>query len=283
VERAFRTFIGVDLGGGRGKSTAVARLSLDQATGTLRVEEVSTKRGVNGNATPFYDDALLAYITEWQDDALLAMNVPLTLPACVRCTEPVCPGMERCEDPAIVWFRTEGARLMAQMVDEGVIEPPDRPRKPNLTPYTQRATEVWLRRHGVLPRETLGQGMGPLTARARHLVRVLAPHFALNRNLIEVYPKATLSFLFSPEVARGYKRDAPAYETRQKILHTIPELVFGPRTGMQREHCFANDHCFDALMCAYTGYLWARDGWTMPERDRQVWEVDGWTWTPPPR
>ena len=275
MERRFHTFLGVDLGGGKGKNTAVARLRADEAGG-VRVEEVTARAGRNGHTAPLYDRQLLAYVATWREGAVLAIDAPLTLTACVRCREPVCPGLDACVDPTIRWFRDVGDAMLAGGAA--------RNGKPLSTPYTQRATEVWLhKQRGVLPRETLGQGMGPLTARARHLVRALEPHFRLNDNLLEVYPKATLQLLFSPQVARGYKRDAPAYETRQRILHSLTDLHFGPRTGMLREQCFANDHCFDALICAYTAYLWDRQGWQMPLEHRAIWEEDGWIWHPPPR
>jgi predicted nuclease with RNAse H fold len=274
VVRAFRTFIGVDLGGGKGKNTAVARLTLSPEGTAVRVEEVSAKVGRNGTSSPFYDRQLLEYLARWKDQAVVAIDAPLTMTACMRCREPVCPGLEGCVDPTVVWFRTIGDSLLA----EGGL----RNGKPLSTPYTQRATEVWLHKKvGVLPRETLGQGMGPLTARARHLVRALEPHYQLDHNLIEVYPKATLQLLFSAQVARSYKRGAPAYEIRQRILHTFADLEFGPRTGMQREQCFANDHCFDALLCAYTAFLWARDGWQRPLEHGEIWSSDGWIWHPP--
>ena len=40
MKRSFRTFLGVDLGGGKGKNTAVARLEL--SNGVLEVLEVGT-------------------------------------------------------------------------------------------------------------------------------------------------------------------------------------------------------------------------------------------------
>ena len=35
---------------------------------------------------------------------------------------------------------------------------------------------------------------------------------------------------------------------------------------MAREDVLRNDHCFDAVISAYTAYLWARDGWELPDR-----------------
>ena len=50
---------------------------------------------------------------------------------------------------------------------------------------------------------------------------------------------------------------------------------------MWREGCLQNDHCFDAVICAYTGYLWATEHWTLPDEDREVFAQDGWIWFPP--
>jgi hypothetical protein len=47
---------------------------------------------------------------------------------------------------------------------------------------------------------------------------------------------------------------------------------------MAREDVLRNDHCFDAVISAYTAYLWARDGWDVPAE--HVAE-DGWIFSPP--
>jgi predicted nuclease with RNAse H fold len=148
--------------------------------------------------------------------------------------------------------------------------------KPQVTPYTQRATEVYLhRRLGVLPRETLGQGMGPLTARAAHVLRLLADVFVLHQNVLEVYPKATLALL------RLGERHKKRVDERLRALTVLPDLSFGP--GVWRESCVQSDHAFDAVICAYTGYRAQRDGWSVPPELTAVAEMDGWIWSPPAR
>jgi predicted nuclease with RNAse H fold len=259
----FERFLGIDLGGGKGKKTALAVL---EASGdSIAVVALMPRKG----EAPLYDATLVEAIKSRGDRALVCVDAPLTLPPCLRCQVPVCPGQDRCVDPAVV----EMQRLA------GTPEEPTRDHrrgKPNVTPYTQRATEVYLhRKRGVLPRETLGQGMGPLTARAAHLLRALADSFQLNRNIIEVYPKATLALL---DLGEPYKKRA---EARLRILSRIPELTFAP--GVWREECVQSDHAFDAIVCAYTGYLFARDGWTMPPESAAALARDGWIWAPPER
>lgn len=291
MARSFRTFLGVDLGGGKGRKTAVARLEEREAGALLEVIEV----GTNHDNEHWYDEKLIDYLGAHSDQAVLAIDAPLTLTACVRCQESVCPGLAACVDPTIVWFRTAGADLVAQSVEsdrdrvvalgsrKNALVPPPTMRKPHTTPYTQRATEVVLhRRHGIIPRETLGQGMGPLTARAAHLVRALGRHgYKRDENLLEVYPKATIHKLWGQRIAQRYKREVETWETRARVLESLRgKLEFGKHSRLARETVLQNDHCFDALVCAYTAYLWAREGWTMPADHRDVYAVDGWIWAP---
>lgn len=267
VTRSFRSFLGVDLGGGKGKTTAVARLRSEN--GHVRVVEVGTRHRPSGRY--FYDDILGAYLMEHAADALLAIDAPLTTTACVRCQLSVCQTLSACQDPTIAWFREQGSLLLAK---NGA-----RPNgKPATTPYTQRACEILLHaQHGILPRETLGQSMGPLTARAAYLRRALESKFRLGANLIEVYPKATLALLFGRS-ARRYRRHPDTWLTRVQMLEALSEEL---RFDTWREGCLQNDHCFDAVIAAYTGYLWARDGWQWPEEHRAVFAEDGWIWFPP--
>ena len=75
-------------------------------------------------------------------------------------------------------------------------------------------------------------------------------------------------------------RRAPAFSRRWP-----GELRFGP--GVWRELCIQSDHLFEAVICAYTGFLWARDSWALPPsaqpRADDARLRDGWIWTPPPR
>jgi predicted nuclease with RNAse H fold len=261
--RPFKRFLGVDLGGGKGKKTALA--VLDASAEGVVVKQLAPRAG----AAPLYDTALIDLIRGAGDETVVCIDAPLTLPACLRCEVPVCPGQESCVDPSVIEMRRLHGTVELDSRDA-------RRGKPPLTPYTQRATEVYLhKRRGILPRETLGQGMGPLTARAAHLLRALADRFKLNENVIEVYPRATLELLGFRE---PYKKRV---DRRVEILAQLPDLSFGP--GVWREECRKSDHVFDAVICAYTGYLWSRDAWQLPADTMPSLLRDGWIWVPPER
>ena len=254
----FTRFIGVDLGGGRGKKTALAVLERSRDGVTV------TRLAPRAKEAPLYDRALVAAIRERAELAVVCLDAPLTLPPCLRCKEPVCPGHDACIDAEVI-----AMRALAGPADKR----DHRRGKPAITPYTQRATELYLRQRGIQARETLGQGMGPLAARAAHLVRALAPAFRLNHNLIEVYPRATLELCGFRE---PYKKRV---DRRIDILASLRDLSFGP--GVWREECRQSDHVFDAVLCAYTGYLRERDGWQISPLAADPIDPTGWIWVPP--
>lgn len=260
MDKPFARFIGVDLGGGKGKKTALA--VLDRARNGVVVTQLSPKAG----EAPLYDAALVTALLSRAEGALVCVDAPLTLPPCIRCLVPVCPGQAACLDTEVV-----AMRALANSDAVGGRE--HRRGKPAVTPYTQRAADLYLRTRGVGSRETLGQGMGPLTARAAHVVRALAGRFRLNHNLIEVFPRATLDLLGFRE---PYKK---RIDRRIDILAELRDLSFAP--GVWREECRQSDHVFDAVLCAYTGYLRSRDGWqgTLPSGTPP--EGQGWIWVPP--
>ena len=225
-----------------------------------------TRLAPRAKEAPLYDKALVAAIRERAEGAMVCVDAPLTLPPCLRCSEPVCPGQDACIDAEVVAMRALAAAEARDSRDH-------RRGKPSITPYTQRATDLYLRKRGLFARETLGQGMGPLAARAAHLVRALAPDLHLNHNLIEVYPPATLELLGFSE---PYKKRV---DRRIDILAALPDLTFGP--GVWREECRQSDHVFDAVLCAYTGYLRQRGGWQISPLAADPIDPQGWIWIPP--
>lgn len=298
----FRRFIGIDLGGGRGKNTAVARLECsprgdDDAAPRLAVVEAKVRHGHRGTghgdddpggAALFRDEVLTAYIDRWVDDeTVVAINAPLTLPPCIRCTLP-CPGVARCDVPVVVWMRRWAPRLL------------DRPRsdrsKPAVTPYTQRATELLLAATGIQPREALGQGTGPLAARAAYLRRTLSPRLRLHENLLEVHPKATLTRMLGSKVERRSRQGETGrvWDARKEILTGLAEgIAFD---YVWPELVVRNPHVFDAVICGFTAFLWSRGAWSGPPDFAdatgtadaandlaELWVEDGWIWAPPPR
>jgi hypothetical protein len=277
LQRAFSRFIGVDLGGGRGKTTAVAELRIG-ANGAAEVIEVATRAG----KLPWTDDTLIGRLAMPDPDRVIAVDAPLTQTACGRCKVEVCPGTESCIDPAVVWLRTTGRNMMMKVGVETVGGRTRTEQMPQarLAPYVHRATDVVMTyQRGLLPLSNLGTANSMITARAGQLRRRLkGAGYTLHGNLLEVSPQATIGALCGPRAARGYKRDADPWVTRAQVLEKFDDLSFAPQSRMAREDVLRNDHCFDAVISAYTAYLWARDGWEQPTG---VFAEDGWIFSPP--
>ncbi len=307
----FTRFIGIDLGGGRGKTTAVARLETRVVgePGRLVVVEAKIRHGHRGTGAAdagvhgdahFRDEVLLDYLARWVDPrTVVAVNAPLTLPPCVRC-QLACPGIGACEVPVVQWMRRWGPTLRPRGRTQD-------PGKPVVTPYTQRATELLLAAAGLQPRESLGQGNGPLTARATYLRRALSPRLRLHENLLEVDPNATLTRRFGADaVWRAHQGEqSRVWEERNRMLHAMSaDIVFD---YVWPELVVRNVHVFQAVICAVSAFAWAQDAWPAgaaafgrsgPPAPRasaspevladaadalgDLWLVDGWIWVPPP-
>jgi hypothetical protein len=170
------------------------------------------------------------------------------------------------------------------------------PQKPRVTPYTQRPAELLLERATLQPRETLGQGMGPLAARATYLRRASSPRLRLHENLIEVHPRATFIRLFGDAAERRTRRGETeaAWEARRRVLHALAGGLSFDRVWP--ELVIRNVHVFHAVVCAFTAYLWAKERWRGPDdlrggEDAALsdaldglglrWLEEGWIWAPP--
>ncbi len=257
----------MDLGGGRGKNTAIARLECSPSDDgpALTVAEAKVRQGHRGTGNDpdsagsdglFRDEVLARYLERWvDDDTVVAIDAPLTLPPCVRCQLP-CPGVTACSVPTVAWMRTWAPRLLRRGKSD--------PTKPVVTPYTQRATEVLWTAVGARPRETLGQGTGPLAARATYLRRLLSPRLRLHENLLEVYPRATLTQLFGAATERRTRHGETSrvWETRKQVLAGLREGI--DYAYVWPEVVVRNSHVFAAVLCAYTAFLWDRGAWRGP-------------------
>lgn len=304
--RGFTRFVGVSLGGGRGKTTAIARLECDGAApdpSGVRLVEARVRHGHRGSGEDsdaagdplFRDEVLVAYLERHVDEATaVAINAPLTLPPCIRC-ELACPGVAACTVPVVGWMRRHAPALLGR---RGRTDPG----KPAVTPYTQRAADLLLAHAGLQPRESLGQGMGPLAARAAYLRRALSPRLRLHENLIEVHPPATLIRLAGEAVVRrlGVGPADEAWALRRKVLGELrPPLQFD---YVWPDIVVRSPHVFEAVIAAYTAFLWALQGWQGPGDVRpatpagavvrdpldaalgelgSLWLADGWIWVPP--
>lgn len=188
-------FVGIDLGGARGKTTAVAELVAEP--GGVAVVAASTR---DRQGQPWHDAAIWDYVRALPPGVVIAVHAPLSPPPCVRCVRPSCPGVEACDEPAVVWLRGPAERLGDATPTAGRLRFP---------PYLHRATEVYLREGRGIGAFTLtAAGSSQVASRAGQLRRRLAGlGYVVDDNLIEVSPVAAIAVWFGHRRARYYKHD----------------------------------------------------------------------------
>lgn len=264
--REFKKILGVALGGGRGKNTIVSCIDM---TGLKPTVVMTGSR--DSMSRPWYDDVLVSYVMENPEETLLAVDAPLTIPGCVRCSQDICTGLQDCPLPSVQWF-LKFPKLMERSSGgkDGT--------KPGFSPYTQRVCEKFLENeYGVELRESLGHSMGPLTARAQHLTRRWAYGYKLNENLLEVSPHATVMLAFGKNMAFDYRRGPAVWETRAFILEECGKWF---DFAVWRESILQSRRRFKSVISAFTALLWLQQEWVLPEGMSEIAAQDGWIWVP---
>ncbi len=237
-------FAGVALGGGKTDKTAVAILEYYPAQRRVFLRSLREKISTAGEISA--DEALISILgAEEKDLSLIAFDAPLQLPKCMRC-DLKCPGIERCREPEIKWMREVHKSR----------DPHKRPNK-MFTPYTERAVEIHIANaleEPFHPSHALGANSAPLAARAHFLSR------RLEVSLCEVYPKLSLWRMgCALEIPKSYLRfhrhAVDSDEARHFILRTLIERDIAFIYQQDLRLMVENTVCFDAFVCALTGFL----------------------------
>jgi hypothetical protein len=240
-------FLGVSLLGGKNDRTTLAVLEYYPEHQKLFLsqlyEKIKTEEDVSA------DQLLVEHIQKFAPDVeLLAFDVPLDLPKCLRC-KLKCPGFEACRELEIQWMWNAHKER--------------RDKKKNLrlfTPYTQRCVELYLASELEEPfhlQEALGANAAPLTARSLFLQK------RLNIPTIEVFPTLSLwrlgrSLGLSKKLLQAQGRSLRQNETREQFLNALIEkrIVFIYQQDIHR--LIENRDAFNAFISALTAYLHSR-------------------------
>lgn len=262
-----KRYIGVSLGGARGKTTAIARLEWQEDGTPLVLVEARVKVGHRGGgdeglADPgegrsrlgyFRDEALVEYLEQWPGkDCVLAMDVPMRLPPCLRC-ELDCPGTKACEVPEVAWMRKMAGRLLPSPGRS------DRD-KPRYCPYGERAADLVNAYFGQSGPDALSGTVSPLAARAHHLRKRLGAVYRLGENWVETCPRTAIVRTMGAKLELATRRGS--YEQvwlarRDVLLQAIEGLSV---RGVWPDMVARNVHVFRALVCAWLAHRWDHSG-----------------------
>jgi len=246
-----KTILGIDLGGALQATTGYAVLT-GLRRPSLEVAGVMPK----SRSADAAEQGLVDLLDRWKP-TLVAVDAPLTLPPCLVCPSSCQgPGVDRCE--------LQAARLV--WAAEG-------------NPVTERLCELRLRGEmkggKPLPTMRIGQIAGRGVALARRLRAVRAERGPMQGpEAIEVYPAASLLRLgYGRRPSQGSGEEA-ARRFRGEVVKALGAHISGLESA---DEVHADDHAFDGLVAAYTGWL-APDGLEEPPDDFNA--ASGWIWLP---
>ena len=263
-------FGGLSLAGGKRRGTALSLLSYDEDKNQLVLEDIFGNLGATANQSA--DQALLRVINKRGDvPIVLGVNVPLSLPTCLSCQLPWCPGYEVCEVESIVWMKKSFPRLKK-------IHKNAKPAQP----YTERPVEIYLRENFPPWLDIPGAysaNLAPLVSRVQYLKR----HISHDIQLIEVLPRLTfykfsLLFGLSSELAKTYKAPEHGSESRLTLLQCLKEKFSLSIESRDLELLTLNPAPFDAFLSSITAFLYKCGFCETPLADFPMSE--GWVYYP---
>jgi hypothetical protein len=269
-----RRFAGVHLSGPNAGKTAVVVLAGEVLEAPLKVQKVYEKIGAFG--TLFSDERLFDILGKGGPFAEVFVDCPLTLPPCVTCQRPVCPGVVSCEDLSVAYMlsvshkvRRKGAR-----------------RARPVNPQSQRLWDVLqlLEPAGERLEPSYSANLAPLVARARTLQRRLnALPFAVELKETSVSNALELvrpSLKLGADLKTTYRDFEIGPEIRVKVLDRMIECGWIKAPAAMGEEPDAHAaivetvEIFHAFICAYVAALHG-SGLTRP---RPVGYVEGEGW-----
>lgn len=271
-------FAGLHLSGSNASKTAMVVLEGAAFDSPLVIRQVYEKIGSFGSL--FSDERLVEALVYTGPFAEVFTDCPLTLPPCVACTRPVCPGAVKCEDVSVAVMLSLSNRLRSKGGKRA------RP----INPQSQRLWDVMRLEHGPDERgePSYSANMAPLVARARSLQRRLnavSPQTVLKETSVA----AALDVLrplfgFKTDIKVLYRNFERGREYREKIFAAMekgfwlkPSSV-DESTAAMEERILSSVESFQAFICAFVGALHAA-GMT-DQQPLGFVESEGWVYLP---
>lgn len=238
-------FVGLTLGGGKGRKTSLCVLEYYVKEKKLFLSELHENIE---EKIKISSDSQIIKIIEGHSKSLhtVAIDAPLKPPKCIRCRLP-CPGHEDCDEPEIKWMWKWHKKR----------SPKKRPNK-IFTPYTERCVEQYISTEvdaEIFPDHAFGSNRAPLMARALYLKRRIK-----KAKVIEVLPRLSvwrigLQMGIRKSRLPYYKHMTKGPAIRQVFLDRWSEeglsFIYHRDFKLMVKDAFA----FESLICAYTAYL----------------------------
>ncbi|MCX6127770.1 MAG: hypothetical protein NTX25_01740 [Proteobacteria bacterium] len=203
---------GIHLAGPSSSKTTLVIMTGQLGEGNLKITAVLDRMGSLHRL--FSDDRLFELLRNEHPDRVM-IDSPLTVPPCVACTRPSCPGVDACEDIAVAYMQKLAESAAAKR------------RKRPMNPQTQRIWDLkeWFTWHPSLQEPTYSANKAPLVVMAMTLQRRLN---SLSRPIIleeTSVPHAVSCFVeqlgLLSELAYQYRAFEIGYERRYDFLQAL--------------------------------------------------------------
>lgn len=274
------TFLGIHLSGPNCPKTAAVFLSLTP-TGHLSLEQVYEKIGPKGNL--FSDDRLMQILKSFPSIASVVVDQPLSLPPCVACQRPQCPGVVRCDDLVVASMMKIAAQLQKTAPSKNRV----------VNPQTQRLWDVMQ----IEKNKTTGQECDEPTYQG-HLAPLVTRALVLKKRISTSYPaiplfetsvkialtKASPLLKLEKTYVKAYKNFEVGREVRQKIIQTLLAPSPKEQASLDSKQNSLNSlvadsvECFQAFICAWVGVLKAQG--IVPQRPESFPSSESWVYLP---
>ena len=267
-------FAGVHLSGPNANKTALVVLQGNPRERPLKIGKVYERIGTFGSL--FSDERLVDILTHAGPFAEVFIDCPLTVPPCVACQRPVCPGAMKCDDVSVAYMLAISSRVRRRGARKA------RP----VNPQSQRLWDALQLDEG--PEERLepfySANQAPLVARARTLQRrlnSLTPVIELRETQVANALLALAAPLgLPPTVRQSYRSFEEGLICRNNILRCMTEKGWLARAEMVEDldTVCQSVEAFSAFVAALVGALYGA-GLTGPRPSGYI-EGEGWVHLP---
>jgi hypothetical protein len=269
---------GIHLSGPNANKTALAVLAGDLRTGPLKISKVYEKIGAFG--TLFSDERHVGILGMEGPFAEVFVDCPLTLPPCVACQRPACPGAVKCDDVAVAYMLAVSSKVRRRGARKARPVNPQSQRLWDVVQIAQAAGDT-LSEERAEP--SYSANLAPLVTRARTLQRRLnatAPAIALKETSVANALAALRPALgLEDDVRTSYRSFEGGRGVREEV---VAKVVARGWLREPEDECLAQMTAsvegFHAFTAALVGTL-CRAGLTLPEPEGYV-DGAGWVHLP---
>lgn len=258
---------GIHLAGPNSAKTTLVIMTGRLGEGNLKIDGVYDRMGTVHRL--FSDDRLFDVLKAEGPDRVM-IDSPLTVPPCVACTRPACPGVDACEDIAVAYMQKLAESRTGKK------------RKKPMNPQTQRIWDVkeWMEWHPSLQEPTYSANKAPLVVRSMILQKRLN---SLDKPIIlheTSVPHALISLVDQLELERDlayqYRAFGVGRERRLQLMERLRKQGFLAPDDFE-EIC-SSVETFSAFVSGLVGYFELSGLASGPESD--FFREQGWVYLP---